>query len=293
MVDDNLRDIQLSELNMLKKIIEITEQNNLTYYALGGTLLGAVRHHGFIPWDDDIDIGMPRPEYEKFIKIAEESLKPPLDIATTLNGHSKYAYYYPRVIDTSIELIRKGGCKNEKIIHPWIDIFKLDRVPKDDEELNKWYRSVNRLWTFFKISQYEYFTVKPPKLDKNSILVLLKSSVLCILFYFKLYKLFNRNRLWGKLDRKLKKYDYDSSSRLINATGYWGIKELFPKSVYGEGKMFPFEDILIRGPENYDYVLNQMYGDYMTPPPEDKKEHHNITYLRNVIESDEKNGRNI
>lgn len=280
MGDHVLNDIQLAELNVLKKLIDVFEQEHLTYYALGGTLLGAIRHHGFIPWDDDIDIGMPRRDYEKFLQIADSYLDGDVKIFTVMNGRGEYSYYYPRVVDTSIQLIRKKS-ESETVLHPWVDVFPLDGVPETDEELHGWYKKVKRLLKLFNLSQFEYyFYVNSPEGEASNHNRALKTLVKKILYQTKAYKLLNTKRIWRKLDALLKKYDYDSSSRLVNACGFWKLKELFPKEIYGEGKQYPFEDVLIHGPADSDFVLTQMYGDYMTPPTDKDKNHHFVTMAK-------------
>ena len=275
----SLRELQLIELDIFKIVKEICEKNHLRYYALGGTLLGAIRHKGFIPWDDDIDIGLPRPDYEKFIKIASEELKQPYEIVDIHKNNAEYFYYYIRVVNKDIKLKR---CLTEKdvIINAWIDIFPLDGVPEDKKEFDKWYKKANRLKRRLEFSQFEYFynvvSSHNTLSDRNR---WMKTFIKKIIKTTKVYKLINPKKTWDLMDKALKKYDYSTSTRLYNFCGCWGIKELFPKSFYGDGKLYPFEDTMVNGPVDCDAVLTQMYGDYMTPPKEGEKEHHYIEIL--------------
>lgn len=274
-----LRELQLAELNILKQVIKICDDNNITYYALGGTLLGAVRHKGFIPWDDDIDIGIPRPDYERFLQIAEAELKAPLSIVTLANGRGEYAYYYPRIINKDIRLIRRQSEK-EVVINAWIDIFPLDGAPAEQNEVNSWFERIAKAKWLFQFSQFEYFFhVSSPDSEKANRFRALKTALKRIIYKVKLYKLINTKSAWRKLDKQVTKYGYDKSERLANTCGFWGVKECFPKSVYGKGQLYQFEDIMLNGPENYDFVLTQMYGDYMTPPPATDREHHFVEIL--------------
>ena len=269
-----LRDLQIIELNVLKKIIEICEKHNLTYFALGGTLLGAIRHKGFIPWDDDIDIGMPRPDYEKFIRIAPLELKDPYMISGIQYDNAEYYYYYARVIDKNIRLVRRASMKTVTI-NAWVDVFPLDGVPEESKAFDRWYKKAKSLNRLFLFSQYEYF-YKIYDLKGLSPKRYLTSGLKRIIKFTKVYKLVNTQKAWKKLDSQLKKCDYNNSTRLFNACGYWGVKEMFPKEYYGKGNLYEFEDIMIRGPIDYHVVLTQMYGDYMTPPKDVDKEHHYI-----------------
>jgi lipopolysaccharide cholinephosphotransferase len=92
-------------------------------------------------------------------------------------------------------------------------------------------------------------------------------------------KIISTKWVWKKLDHVLQTYDYDQADHLINYMGFWELKEWFPKDKYGEGTYYQFEDIKLKGPDDYNYVLTQMYGDYMTPPSDDMKDHHMIEFV--------------
>ena len=274
---ENLRQLQMIELDILKQVLAICDKHLLTYFMLGGTLLGAVRHKGFIPWDDDIDIGMPRPDYEKFLAQAEKEIVSPYQLHTHQNGNGEYSYYYARVENTSIKVRRKAAAKTV-IIPAWVDVFPLDGVPETESEFNKWNKRNRKNSLLLSLSQFEYFfSLERSKRSSNQKAAILVKKIIA---YTKVYKLIDPTAAWNALDRSLKSCDYETSSRLINYCGYWGLKEMFPKSVYGKGRLYPFEDLMLNGPEDYDYVLKQMYGDYMTPPPEDQREHHYIEIIQ-------------
>ena len=273
-MDSELRKLQLVELDILKQVLSICEKHNLKYYMLGGTLLGAVRHQGFIPWDDDIDIGMPRPDYEKLLAYAKEELEEPYALATLQNGKDRY--YYARVINTKTKLLRTIGEK-EAVIEAWIDIFPLDGVPKDKWKRKLWYARGKVSKLLFAYSQFSYFRSAAVIREKKW--VALKKLVRFLFVNLCLESLLNTKWCWKRLDKALKSCDYESSDMLINFMGYWGNKEMFSKKVYGEGKLYPFEDIQLMGPEDADFVLTQMYGDYMTPPKNADKDHHGIKVL--------------
>lgn len=274
-MDDQIRKLQLIELDILKKVLAICEKHSLTYYALGGTLLGAVRHQGMIPWDDDIDIGMPRPDYERFLAIAATELDLPYQLHTLQQNRGEYCYYYARVENTDVKICRKATIK-EVVIPAWIDVFPLDGVPDNLIKRKKWFRRCRLYKKLFKASQFSYFWAAP---EIRKRIPVVKMIVRIVFSFFKMEKLINTEWAWKKLDSALKENNYDDCGELINFCGFWGIMELFPKRVYGKGRVYPFEGILLNGPENYDYVLSQMYGDYMTPPPESERDHHHIVLL--------------
>jgi len=265
------------ELDILKQALEICEKHSLTYYMLGGTLLGAVRHQGFIPWDDDIDIGLPRPDYERFLEAAGRELVTPYQLHTLFQNSGEYSYYYARVENTNIKVLRKAAMK-EALIPAWIDVFPLDGVPDDPKKRSRWLKKIKLCSILFNRSQFTYFG----SLNRKANIPLYFHMTNTAFLKLRLDRLINTRWAWKKLDSALKENDYNQCKTLFNACGYWGIKEMFPKSVYGKGRLYPFENLMLNGPENYDTVLTQMYGDYMTPPLEDKREHHYIELISNA-----------
>ena len=172
-------------------------------------------------------------------------------------------------------MIRAGRLK-KTVIPVWIDVFPLDGVPNDESVKDRWLRKCTFYDNIFKRSQYSYYAVSSDIIKKRSIIKKLGRKLFIIL---KLEYLIDTNWAWNRLDTALKEYDYEACDRLINFCGRWGVKELFPKSVYGEGNQYKFEDLMLNGPEDYNTVLTQMYGDYMTPPPRDQRNQHHIEFV--------------
>lgn len=274
-MSEELRRLQLAELDILKETLKLAEAHQLTYYMLGGTLLGAVRHQGFIPWDDDIDIGMPRPDYERFLQAAERELKPPYQLHTLQTGTGEYSYYYARVENRELKLRRTVAIK-ESEIPVWIDVFPLDGVPEEGEKRERWIKKCKFWDAMYKASQFSYLGISESIKKKRS---LPKRAARQLFLHLKLEKLISTRQAWEGLDRALKENKFEESDTLINFCGYWGLKEMFPKTVYGKGKLYPFEGMMLNGPEDFDTVLKQMYGDYMTPPQPEQRAHHYIKLL--------------
>ncbi len=272
---ESVRRLQLIELDILKQVLSICERDQLTYYALGGTLLGAVRHQGMIPWDDDIDIGMPRPDYERFLKLAAKELQRPYQIHTLNQYNGEYSYYFARVENTEVRILRKAGLK-DAVIPAWIDVFPLDGVPGNKLRREIWIKKCSFLLKLYKGSQYSYFGASRNLKVKRSVMKTLLREIFILL---RMENLIDTQRAWNRLDKALRENDYDTCDTLINFCGNWGLKEMFSKSAYGKGRLYPFEDLMLNGPEDYDTVLTQMYGDYMELPPEAEREHHYIEMI--------------
>lgn len=280
----NLRKLQLIEVDILKQVIQICDQYDLTYYLLGGTFLGAVRHQGFIPWDDDIDIGMPRADFERFCKIAQDQLKEPYGFVSYKNN-AEHIYFHPRVYNFNTRVIDRSGVK-EKETHAWIDVFPLDGMPG-----NSFRRKLHgfRLLFWRLLFMYSQFDKIVNVSLKNRawherILIAIGKVV-------KFDKILNTHKIMDKIDRIMRRYDYATSSYVGNFMGAYKMKEVFLKRYYEETAEYPFEDLLCPAPENYDAVLSQMYGDYMTPPQEEVQNKHNTEVLEAELDQTSRSDR--
>ena len=264
----NLREIQLEELKILKAVLKIIEQHNLRYYMLGGTFLGAVRHKGFIPWDDDIDIGLPREDYEKFIAYASNDIEEPLQLKTFFIDDN-YKEYITRIINKNI-LFNRNDALQTKNTNLWIDIFPLDGMPE-----NAFVRKFHQLRLLYRRLMLQYSNFKTGiniKKKRNFLeLLLIKFG-----FFFTKFINLNTKTQLKKLDGVLKKYPYETSTYIVNFMGAYKFKEMFPRTLYEDSCEYQFEDLMLCAPKNYDAILRQMYGDYMTPPNVEQRFSHSL-----------------
>ena len=127
---DNIDLLHQVDMEIVKEVVRICDQYGLMYYMLGGTMLGAIRHKGFIPWDDDVDLDMPRNDYEKFLEIASDELSSHLKIVN-YRTDPKYQYYITRVLDTQTKVIEERIGNDSKYTHASIDIFPIDGTPNN------------------------------------------------------------------------------------------------------------------------------------------------------------------
>ena len=243
---------------IMKEIMPVIEKYNLRYYMLGGTLLGAVRHGGFIPWDDDIDIGIPRKDYDHFLKVVERELPPYLKLHTYWD-ESDHHYYFSRIVDMRHQLKRTGSTV-ERMENVWVDIFPLDGMPN-----NVLLRKVHMFRLLYARARYHMATFSRVNLKRPN--RPLSERIIIKVVQLTGIGTHSDGKLWlNKVDALLRKYPVEESNWIVNFMGQYKFKEMFPKTWYGNGTMYDFEDGQLVGPDDYNAVLTQQYGDYMVPP---------------------------
>lgn len=260
------RKIHEAELEVAKYFVDICEKNNLEYFMLGGTFLGAVRHKGFIPWDDDMDFGMPRSDYEQFIVVCQKMKSDDYLLAKFEDGTNSD---YPVKLESKKQQIKEFSTGKERIRNAWIDIFPLDGMPSNGVALKLQKIKLLSLRALFKLSQLS----KNVSLD-NPYRTPTEKIIISVGKVIHLEKFLKEEKLYHKLDQQLKKYSYDDSELVVNFMGAYKFKEMFPKEIYNNISDYQFEKLLLRGPKNFDLVLTQMYGDYLTPPKDEDKNKH-------------------
>lgn len=262
----NIEKLHEVDLEIVKEVVRVCNENGLIYYMSGGTLLGAVRHHGFIPWDDDIDLAMPRDDYEKFLKIAPGLLPNNLQIVN-YRTDSKYQYYITRVrdIDTKVEEIRIGN--EYRYTNASIDIFPLDGTPNN---------LILRKMYFFRVMMHRALMSLCYKdsIDRSRKRSGIEKIFLSIMEKIPIEKIFDPYKEKCKIDKMMRKHKVKDSNNIGCLMGAYRTNQIVPKRFFGEGKMYDFECIQLRGPELYDEYLKQMYGDYMKIPPKSSQKIH-------------------
>lgn len=265
--NDQLAALKQIELQSFKAFLQVCEKLNLRYYLLGGTLLGAVRHQGFIPWDDDIDIGMPRADYEIFLKKGQALLPEHLFLQHA-DTDPEYLMCYCKLRNNNTTFLETTA-RNLRINHGvFIDIFPLDFCPDGEKQRNRIYQKMafyNR-----RISLEFYYP------QKQTLKRRLYSTVLrCLLPSAK-----NAVQKRNALLRNVK-----SSSFWANYGGAWGKKEIMPACWYGPGVTLTFEGLQVTAPLHYEKWLTQVYGDYMQLPPVEKRVTHHGTDVIDLNQS--------
>lgn len=259
---DLLHDI---DLEIVKTVVKICDENNLLYYMLGGTMLGAIRHKGFIPWDDDIDLGLPRKDYETFLRIAP-NLLPSHYKLVNYKTDPNYHYYITRILDTNTKVIENRFASEGKYTSASIDIFPLDGSPNGN--IARWY-FCKKLLIHRAASSLHFKKVIDKRKRPFGEELLLKFIKL-----FPTDKMFDFYNQLAICDKMLKQYDMSESLYTGNCMGAYRDKELIPTEWYGVDSFYEFENIRLRGIKEYHKYLSQLYGDYMQLPPEDNRRIH-------------------
>ena len=258
----SLRRIDIKECHThLLQIAEcfdiLCSKHNIPYFMLGGTMLGAVRHKGFIPWDDDMDFGIPRPYFNRFIEIAQKELPDCYSVLTRENSDA--------VKKGFIKIQLKGSRVIEKIFEPQaadfyggiaIDVFPLDGASLDG--LTHKLRA-KLIFLLIRIHEGRFCSLSVRKGLKKLIAAFIKALPI------------NDKRLADTIDHLAGKQDFRSSPQTANYYGHWKEREILGRELFESSKRYTFQSITLSGVEDYDTYLCSLYGDYMQLPPKEQQ----------------------
>lgn len=242
-------------LNMLDEIDCFCREKNITYYLTGGTLLGAIRHNGFIPWDDDIDIALKRKDYEKLLN----EFKSNSGHIEILDYRNKNNFIWPgaKIIDNRTTLIENDIKKASIGVN--LDMFPLDYLPGDYDHAKQFVKKVS-IWK--KILTLKYLNCRRERSFLKNLIVILA----------KLLYLIPDKYLLTKIDKLSRSFENnDDCVYICNLAGAWGIREIANKNIFSKAENHLFENKWYMIPVGYDEFLRNLYGDYMVPPPLEKR----------------------
>jgi len=256
-----MNDLQKTEFNLLKTFIEICEKNEIKYFLACGSVLGAVKYQGFIPWDDDVDVCLFRKDYENFLNVAKKEL-PDWCFLQNYITDPTFPHSYTKLRDSRTTFIEKGVSKLKMNHGVFLDVFPLDGYPENESEISQFEKKKK------SISRLIFCSLE----DKSSVKIILRNKVLRILGFKK------RNaKTVEKLENLFKKYPTDTSEIICNHGNWQGKLEYAPKWQYGDGTFAEFEGLKVRIPENFDAYLTQKYGEWRKDPKESmQKSNHNV-----------------
>ncbi len=252
-----MNELQSKILDILKWTDSVCREHNIRYFLMGGSMLGAVRHSGFIPWDDDVDIAIPRKDYERLYEILCKKEHSVYCVETYKNDSSDYFYPYMKIYDKTTTLIEKSSRKLKRGVY--IDVFPIDGLANYQKKQKKYFKKI-RIFVNF-LSAKTCCWNKERKLFKN--LAILAATFVPLIGGY--------NKLLCKIDTLCQKYDYDSSEYVGVLAGTYGEKEIMPQYYYGTPTEYMFEGLKCFGVEQYDLYLTKLYKNYMQLPPEEKR----------------------
>lgn len=250
-----LEEIRQIQLELLDEIHAFCEKNSIRYSLAGGTLLGAVRHKGYIPWDDDIDIMLPRPDYDRFLRefvSSKDYMK-----LQTLKTDDSYCFTFAKVYDLRTELIEYGARNGV-----YVDVFPVDGWP-DKKNLDSFYGNFLRINKLITKTTAFYRFREHPQLYK-------------IKYYLKKMFYPTRDKVLSMLDDFFAQYPFENAEYVGGVVGSYGTKEYIPQSAYLEYITMSFEGKEYKCIAGYDVYLSTIYGDYMQLPPKEKQVSHHV-----------------
>ena len=254
----NLQQVQKCLLNVGLEFHRICGENNIPYYMIGGTMLGAVRHKGFIPWDDDIDFAIPRTYFESFVEACKD-LKEPYSLQERVKGN--HVHPFLKIEDRSTYAEDSVTLRFGNKIGVTVDVFFLDDCSSDKEKVKpfmKRKRMLDNIGTaLFSQPHQDSLTAK------------IGTSVIRVLLCWVTPQ---RWISWyNKLEKDINKTGDDA---MMSVSSDYGVKEVIPKSIWGKPTLYEFEGHQLYGPEDYDGYLTCLFRNYMQLPPEKERVAH-------------------
>ena len=254
----NINECQHILITLASAFDGICKRHHIPYYMLNGTMLGAIRHQGFIPWDDDMDFGVERRYFPRLIKALSEELPDHLKV-TTLENCNHVFYNFLKIEDTRTEVIEHWR-DDERGIGIWIDIFPLDHGC-----VGYWLTRLFAACIFFRLIliDYLYFDPKYRRGFKKWIAILLRKT-----------NLISIPKRLASIEKLISRHTKEKSCYLVSYYGRLRKKGIIRKEVFGASQVYPFENITLTGVEDPHAYLSALYGNYLQIPPDEKRRNH-------------------
>ena len=258
----SMDEVKRLEIDILRTFVEFCEEHHLRYFLAGGTLIGAVRHQGFVPWDDDMDVTMPRPDFERFRELTADGKLGPYEIRSIQHTPEIHCRPFDRIVNPDYMC----ALSTDQIrLPPWLDVMAWDGLPEDKNENKKHWEAVQQL------KHYAARARTPISRTKSRYKRFLKR------FIYLPLKLIGPHYFARKISELAKKYSFDDCEYVGTVFAGYGPKERMPKYYFIDGDIEQklwFEGIHCSVPAHYDLVLHHMYGNYMKLPPNKKRRTH-------------------
>lgn len=280
---DDLQELTTEEIKeiafgVLCRVRDICDEQGISYYLDGGTLIGAIRHGGFIPWDDDIDICMTRPDYDRFIAYCKQNDTPFGLISHEIDEN--YTELYAKAYDKNTLCKEKFVNRSNSQYGVYVDIFPVDGLGNSEgQALKLLHKSLYKRSLLTAANWQKYFKSKSRKWYVGPIRFIFYIFSRCV----------NRKKLIMKIEKIYKPYKFENCEKVGVVCGCYGDKEVMNRSIYDNRIEVKFETEKFKASASYDEFLTNLYGDYMQLPPEEKRtSHHTFTAYKKI--SQEKTG---
>ena len=267
----SLEQLKIVELEILSQVHDLCQELNLRYSLAGGTLLGAIRHGGFIPWDDDIDIFMPRPDYNKLIEYCKDNDTSFDLISNEIN--SNYGYLFAKAMCKETFIVEQNANRFDVEMGVYIDIFPIDGLGNTYVDAKKNFNKTSFKRELLVAANWKHFFRSKTRSWKYEPIRLA---------FFALSRFTSPKRLVPSINKLTEKISFDDSNFAGAVCGAYRTKEILKSSVYSEYTDIVFENKLFKAIKNSDAYLTSIYGNYMELPPVEKRvSHHTFSaYLK-------------
>lgn len=263
-------------LRIAKAFDKFCNKHNLQYFAIGGTCIGIIRHKGMIPWDDDIDVAMPRDDYERFLKLAETELDSDFCL---INARNTLKYYnsITKMCDAHTTLWEGPAC--QCVIGAFIDIFPMDGLPNTNpEDRIAYFNNYLRLR-----NSAEGVALKANIRSLLSAIKHRNKLMISRVYWNWKYRLLRKqNNRFKMCDDYLKNYSYEDSEYVAYLGTFRGPRIITRKACFESYIYMPFEDFQLRVPIGYDEYLQNTFGDYMRLPPKEEQVSNHSHYFEDL-----------
>lgn len=269
---DNINEAQLEALHkkyleIMKYFDKICTENNLSYFMCGGTMIGAVRHNGFVPWDDDVDMFMPRKDYEKLMEIWPNVANTEKYFLARTDFKHNYHHAAMSIRDTETTFVNKHSV-DEDIVHAMgIEIMPIDGAPRG---------KIARFFQLYNAFIFALFNTQRLPDNKGK---LVRYTTALVYGVFRGKKL--RYKIWKRAEKRMSKYDWDDCDEVTELIGsIKGMLLRHPKDDFENTIRFQFEDFSVPVMKGYDRYLTHIFGNYMEyPPVEQRVAKHDTVYI--------------
>lgn len=268
MKNNDLNKIHTALLFMAGCLDEICKEHHINYTVDGGTMIGIIRHNGFIPWDDDMDVHMLRSDYERFIELIESNIDSRFKIVN-LNNTKNYYHCHAKFLLKDSQVIQYEHKNSDEAQELFIDVFPYDNAPT-----NK-FLQITQKWKCYVLGKAIFLRGNFIK-EKN-----IQNTILDYLI-LKLMKNMTRDELINRVEKESQKYNGTETGLVAYMTGSKKGYEhtLSPKDLHEDTIYMNFEDIRLLCVRNYDYLLRLQFGDYMVIPPVENRVDHNMKLIK-------------